>query len=159
MVLPAVHRRPGQLMNHPFPPLGWGKQTANEFDELFERMNHFLEAVGAEPTTGAWSPLADMHETDDSYVVEAELPGIEREDIDVEISNRELRISGEYKEREREGVLRHSTRRVGHFALQALLPAGVKADEVTASLSDGVLTVTVPKAQAAKAHHMEITQA
>lgn len=102
MVLPAVHRRPGQLMNHPFPPLGWGKQTANEFDELFERMNHFLEAVGAEPTTGAWSPLADMHETDDSYVVEAELPGIEREDIDVEISNRELRISGEYKERERE---------------------------------------------------------
>ncbi|MDF0376559.1 Hsp20/alpha crystallin family protein [[Kitasatospora] papulosa] len=157
MVLPVVHRRPGQLMDRPFPALGWGKSAATEFDELFERMNRFLEAAGAEPVTGAWSPLADMHETDNSYVVEAELPGIEREDIDVEISDRELRISGEYKECEREGVLRHSTRRTGHFAFQALLPADVKADEVTASLSDGVLTVTVPKAQKAKAHHVEIT--
>lgn len=159
MALPVVHRRPGRLMERPFPSLGWGEPTAAEFDDLFERMSRFLGAVGAEPSAGAWSPLADLHETDDAYVVEAELPGIAREDIDVEISDRELRITGEHKECEREGALRHSTRRAGHFEYRALLPADLKADGVTAALSDGILTVTVPKAQAAKPHHVEITQA
>ncbi|MER6102888.1 Hsp20/alpha crystallin family protein [Streptomyces sp. NPDC001832] len=91
-------------------------------------------------------------------MVEAELPGIEREDIDVEISDRELRITGEYKECEREGVLRHSTRRAGHFVYRALLPADLKAEKVAAALSDRILTVTVLKAQAAKPHHVEIAQ-
>lgn len=97
---------------------------------------------------GAFSPMADLRETDDAYMVEAELPGIKREDIDVEISERELRISGEYKEREPEGVLRRSTRRTGSCEYRALLPAALKADELRATLTDGVLTVTVPKAQA-----------
>ncbi|MGW2512239.1 Hsp20 family protein [Streptomyces scopuliridis] len=153
-----VHRRAGRLTERPF-PLGWGEPTAAEFGDLFERMNRLVEAVGTESSAGAWSPLADLHETDDAYVVEAELPGIEREDIDVEISHQELRITGEYKEREREGVLRHSTRRAGHFEYRALLPGDLKAEEVTAALSDGVLAVTVPKAQATKPHHVEITQA
>ncbi|MGW0962173.1 Hsp20/alpha crystallin family protein [Streptomyces gelaticus] len=158
MGFPVVHRRPGRLMERSFPSLGWGEPTAR-VDDLLEQMNRFLGAVGTEPSAGAWSPLADLHETDDAYVVEAELPGIERQDIDVEISDRELCITGEYKECEREGVLRHSTRRTGHFEYRAVLRADLKAEEVTATLSDGVLTVTVPKAQAAKPHHVEIAQA
>ncbi|WP_239472422.1 Hsp20/alpha crystallin family protein [Streptomyces sp. NEAU-S7GS2] len=71
-------------------------------------MNRFLEAASTAPAVGAFSPLADLQETDDAYVVEAEVPGIRREDIDVEISERELCISGEYKERARQGVLRRS---------------------------------------------------
>ncbi|MFD7973710.1 Hsp20/alpha crystallin family protein [Streptomyces clavifer] len=121
-------------------------------------MNSFLEAVGTEPSDWAWSPLADLHETDNAYVLEAELPGIEREDIEIEVSDRELRIAGKHKEREREGVLRHSTRRTGHFECRAQLPTDLKAEEVTAALSDGVLTVTVPKAQAAKPHRVEIAE-
>ncbi|WP_405985717.1 Hsp20/alpha crystallin family protein [Streptomyces sp. NBC_00872] len=132
--------------------------TAAEFAALFERMNRFVETVGTDSSAGTWSPLADLHESDDAYMVEAELPGIEREDIDVEIGNRELHIAGEYKEREREGVLRHNTRRTGYFECRALLPADLKTKGVTAGLSDGVLTVTVPKAQAAKPHHVEITK-
>ncbi|GHE49348.1 Hsp20/alpha crystallin family protein [Streptomyces capitiformicae] len=158
MTLP-VHRRPGQLLERPFHALGWGEPIAAEFDDLFERMNRFLEAASTAPAVRAFSPLADLHENDDAYVVEAELPGIKREDIDVEISERELCITGEYKEREREGVMRRSTRRTGRFEYRALLPAGVKADEITATLADGVLTVTVPKAQAAKPKHIEVTQA
>ncbi|MFJ3921576.1 Hsp20/alpha crystallin family protein [Streptomyces sp. NPDC090022] len=153
MTLP-VHRRPGRLLERTFPALGWGEPMAAEFDELFERMNRLLESAAP---AGAWVPLADMHEKDDAYVVEAELPGIKREDIDVEISERELHITGEYKEREREGVLRRGTRRSGHFEYRALLPADVKAEEVTATLADGVLTVAVPKAEAAKPRHIEIT--
>lgn len=158
MTLP-VHRRPGQLLERPFHALGWGEPIAAEFDDLFERMNRFLEAASTAPAVRAFSPLADLHESDDAYVVEAELPGIKREDIDVEISERELCVTGEYKEREREGVMRRSTRRTGRFEYRALLPAGVKADEITATLADGVLTVTVSKAQAAKPKHIEVTQA
>ncbi|WP_424862842.1 Hsp20/alpha crystallin family protein [Streptomyces sp. MMS24-I29] len=97
--------------------------------------------------------MADLHEMDDTYVVEAELPGITREDIYIEGSERKLCITGKYKEYEREGVLRRSTRRTGRFEYRALLPADVGAEEITATLADGVLTVTVPKAQAAKPHH------
>ncbi|MFF8996146.1 Hsp20/alpha crystallin family protein [Streptomyces sp. NPDC014983] len=158
MTLP-VHHRPGRLLERPFPALSWGEPISAEFDDLFERMNRFLQAASTAPAVGVWSPLADLHETDDAYAIEAELPGIKREDIDVEVSERELCITGEYKECDREGVLRRSTRRTGRFEYRALLPADVKADEITATLADGVLTVTVPKAQAAKPHHIEITQA
>ncbi|MEV0181719.1 Hsp20/alpha crystallin family protein [Streptomyces sp. NPDC050625] len=90
------------------------------------------------------------------YKVECEVPGIKREDIDVEVSGRELHITGELKEREREGVLRRTTRRTGRFEYRVLLPADVKAEDVHAALADGILTVTVPKAHAAKPHHIKI---
>ncbi|MCX4458949.1 Hsp20/alpha crystallin family protein [Streptomyces sp. NBC_01340] len=158
MTLP-VHHRPGRLLEHPFSSLGWGEPIAAEFDDLFERMNRFLEAASTAPAVGSFSPLADLKETDNAYAVEVELPGIKREDIEVEINERELLITGEYKAREHEGVLRRSTRRTGRFEYRALLPTDVKTDEIKATLADGVLTVMVPKAQAAKPRHIEITQA
>lgn len=143
-------------MERAFPSMGLSEPIAAEFDDLFERMTHLLES--AAPAAGVWAPLADMHETDTAYVIEAELPGIKREDIDVEINERELRITGEYKEREREGVLRRGTRRTGRFEYRVLLPTDVKAEGVEATLADGLLTVTIPKAQAAKPRHIEISQ-
>ncbi|OLZ73399.1 heat-shock protein Hsp20 [Streptomyces sp. IMTB 2501] len=156
MTLPVRHR-PGSLLERRFPGFGWGEPVAAEFDELFQRMTQLLEGTAA-PGELAWSPAADMRETDDAYVIEADLPGIRRDDIDIEMSERGLRITGEYKEREREGVLRRSTRRTGRFEYQALLPADVRAEEVSATLHEGVLTVTVPKAQATKPRHIEITE-
>jgi HSP20 family protein len=157
MTLPVRHR-PGTLLERAFP---WQEPLATEFDNLFDRMNRLLEAAGpAGPRwaeTVAWAPLADLRETDEAYAVECELPGIKREDIDVEVGERELRITGEYEEREREGVLRRATRRTGRFEYRALLPADVKSEDVSASLTDGVLTVTIPKIQAAKPRHIEIT--
>ncbi|MGW2650067.1 Hsp20/alpha crystallin family protein [Streptomyces sp. NPDC001393] len=158
MTLPVRHR-PGSLLERSFPGFRWGEPIAAEFEDLFERMNRLLEgATTAGPAALAWSPAADMCETDNAYVIEAELPGIKRDDINIEMSERELRITGEYKEREREGVLRRSTRRTGSFEYQALLPADVRAEKVSATLHDGVLTVTVPKAQATKPRHIEITE-
>ncbi|MBM9438414.1 Hsp20/alpha crystallin family protein [Actinacidiphila bryophytorum] len=158
MTLP-VHHRPGRSPERPFPAAAWSDPLTVEFDELFERMNRLLESTGGLPSpAGTWSPSADVYEKDDAYVVEAELPGITREDINVEFSERELRVIGEYKEREREGVLRRSTRRTGHFEYRAVLPTDVKADGITASLTDGVLTVTAPKAEATKPQHIEITE-
>jgi HSP20 family protein len=126
-------------------------------DDLFQRMTQLLETSAPSWTeTMAWAPMADLHETDEAYELECELPGIKRDDIDVEVSERELRITGELKERERKGVTRRATRRTGRFEYHALLPTEVKAEDVRASLADGVLTVTIPKTQAAKPLHIEI---
>lgn len=159
MNMPSRYR-PGSMLERAFPAMNWGSTIASEFDDLYSRMGQLLETAGTLPAAGSegnWAPLADIHETDDAYVVEAELPGVKREDIDVEIGNRDLSITGEYRQCEREGVLRRTTRRTGRFEYRTLLPADVKTDAVTANLTDGVLTVTVPKVQAAKPQHIEIT--
>ncbi|MFF4948416.1 Hsp20/alpha crystallin family protein [Streptomyces chattanoogensis] len=155
MTLPIRHRH-GGMTERGFP---WRDPMSADFEELFERMNEFLGAAAATPSmtrTMPWSPPADMHETDEAYVVECELPGIRREEIDVEVSESELSISGELKEREREGVLRRRGRPTGRFEYRVMLPTNVKADDVHASLSEGVLTVTIPKAQGTKSRHIEI---
>jgi HSP20 family protein len=103
------------------------------------------------------SPLADVEETDDAYVVEIDLPGVKRDDIDIQLNDRQLTVSGEIKEKERAGVIRRRTRRVGHFHYAVTLPADVDADEVNARLDDGVLTVRVPKSEQAKPRRIEIT--
>ncbi|MFE6684934.1 Hsp20/alpha crystallin family protein [Streptomyces sp. NPDC057743] len=154
MNLPSRHQR-GSLWER---GTGWPRPMA-EFQELFDRMNHFLESAAfTSPLaeTPAFAPPADLHETDEAYVVECELPGIRREGIDVEVGEHEVSISGELKECERPGVLRHRGRPTGRFEYRALLPVDVRSDDVTASLTDGVLTVTIPKAQAAKPRHVEI---
>ncbi|MFD0546387.1 Hsp20/alpha crystallin family protein [Streptomyces mexicanus] len=105
----------------------------------------------------AWSPLADLSETDDAYLVEVEVPGVKREDLDIEMTERELTITGEFKERERTGMLRRSTRRRGRFEYRAALPGDISPENVEATLDNGVLTVKVPKAEATKSRRIEIT--
>jgi HSP20 family protein len=139
---------------------GWTRGPLAEFDDLFDRMSSLLESTvgGFAPTAErvAWAPLADLSETEDAYVIQAELPGIRREDVDVEVGEREMSISGEYKETVRQGTLRHSTRRTGRFEYRTALPGPVNAEQVTAQLADGVLTVRVPKAEGARVRHIEI---
>ena len=100
------------------------------------------EAVG-------WSPPVDIEEQDDAYVIEAELPGVQKDDVNIELQSNELMVTGEIKEREREGILRKRTRRIGRFEYRVRLPEQVDSDNVEAKLNDGVLTVRVPKVQRA----------
>jgi HSP20 family protein len=99
---------------------------------------------------GAWRPAADVEETDEAYLVELELPGVKREDVTVEFGGGELSVTGEVKKKERIGFLRTRTRPVGHFDYRVQLPAEVQEDQVSASLSDGVLIVRVPKTEKAR---------
>ncbi|PLW72742.1 Hsp20 family protein [Streptomyces sp. SCUT-3] len=158
MTLPVRRHRAGTTGELGIP--AWTRDPLAEFEDLFNRMSRLFEsAVGSAPMAemAAWAPLADMTETDDAYLIEADLPGVARDDIDISMGGRELVIAGELKERERTGVLRRGTRRAGRFEYRALLPADVKADDVHAALNDGVLTVTVPKAEKSKPRHIEIT--
>ena len=139
--------------------------ASREFEDMYDRMGQLMNmAFGslgpAVLTDMPWVPLADLSETDDAYVVRAELPGVHKDQVNIRLQDRELVISGEVAEPEDGNGHRrrhHSSRRTGQFELRTYLPGDVNADAVTAQLSDGVLTVTVPKAEAAKPRKIEIT--
>jgi HSP20 family protein len=143
-------------------PERWQPEPLSEFEQVTERMRRMLEQTFGGfgwPSTGeaaAWSPLVDIEETDDAYVVEAELPGVRREDVNIELVGSELSITGEIKERERKGALRRQTRRTGRFDYRVGLPDHVDGENIEASLSDGVLTVRAPKSERAQRRKIEV---
>jgi HSP20 family protein len=102
-----------------------------------------------------WAPLAELRESDDAYVVNVELPGVQKDQIDIQVQDRELIISGEITDTGN-GRRHRSSRRTGRFEYRTYLPGDIKADQVSATLSDGVLNVTVPKSEAAKPRHIEV---
>jgi HSP20 family protein len=131
-----------------------------EFQDLYERMGRLWQSAvpgGGGLAGEAWAPLADLEETDDAYLLEVDLPGVKKDDITVELNAGELVVHGEIKEKERTGVLRHRTRRTGQFDYRVMLPQDTDEEHVSAELTDGVLTVKVPKAEKAKSRRIEIT--
>ena len=81
-----------------------------------------------------------MVATDSAYVIEIELPGVRRGDVDVELNGNDLVVTGELKAREREGLFCHRSRRVGHFEYRVTLPGYLRDGDIEASLAYGVLT-------------------
>ena len=132
---------------------GW--DPLRELDELAERVNSLWKAgLGR---LDSWSPLADVEEGEDAYTVEIELPGVQRDDVDVQLVDRVLTVAGEAKEKERTGILHRRTRRVGQFHYAVTLPGDVDADNVSARLNDGVLSIRVPKSAEAKPRRIAIS--
>lgn len=137
-----------------------------EIDTMMEGMRQVLDQAFTGVTRwpvvrygDMWSPDVDIEETDDAYVLEAELPGVDRKDVNVELVGNELTISGDVKEKNREGVVRRSTRRSGHFSYTVTLPEQVKPDEVDAQLREGILKVRVPKSERAQRRKIELKPA
>jgi HSP20 family protein len=133
----------------------------SELGQLNERMRRMLDQTfgGMLGEPAGWIPAVDIEELEDAYVVEAELPGVNREDVNIEVSGNELTISGETKEREREGIVRRRMRRVGQFEYRVVLPGEVNPEGVDAKLNNGVLNVRIPKAVGAKRRHSEVKSA
>ncbi len=103
-----------------------------------------------------FTPLADIEETDTGWTIEVELPGVKKKDIDVEARGRTIVISGERKEKEREGVLRQRRRVSGSFRYEVTVGGDIDAEAVSATLADGELTVEVPKAVHDQAHKVKV---
>jgi HSP20 family protein len=123
----------------------WGAPVRSLFDDFWPA------------SVSDFSPGWDLHETDEAFVLELDLPGVDKKDITIDVSGRRVSIRGVKTATEHEGVMRHTTRTTGTFSYEAVLPVAVDDASVTASLADGVLTVTMPKAPAAKATHVTIT--
>jgi HSP20 family protein len=99
-----------------------------------------------------WSPALDIHEDTEKVTVRLEAAGLKKEDFDLSLHDDNLTISGERRNETaaREGESFRSERFFGRFSRTITLPSQVKADAVTATYTDGVLTVTLPKAEEAK---------
>jgi len=123
------------------------------FEESFLRPGWF----GSWETGTGVLPV-DVYETDDQVVVKAAVPGVKPEDIDVTLTGDVLTIKGEFKteeKSEKRNYLRQE-RRYGSFCRQLTVPAGVNADKVKATFEHGVLTLEMPKAEAAKAKSIKV---
>lgn len=117
-----------------------------------------LQRLFESPLTD-WAPALDVYEDKDNFVVNTELPGLKREDIDVSLQDGVLVISGERKTEEKrtEDEIRRQERFYGKFQRILTLPAPVAADKVKAQYKDGVLTITVPKAEEAKPRKIDVS--
>lgn len=137
---------------------------ARELVSLRDAMNRLFEESFLWPGFSMFGespsvvlPL-DMYETDDHLVVKASVPGLKPEDIEVTLTGDLLTIKGEFKSEEKtekRNYLRQE-RRYGSFCRQVGLPAGVNADKAKATFENGVLTLELPKTEAAKAKTIKI---
>jgi len=130
-----------------------------EFDQLQAQMGELLESALSVPGADAlpWTPAVDIEETDDAWVIEAELPGVDKKDVDIQMHESEVVVRGEIKERERKGVLRRRTRRVGEFEFRVTLPGQTDPEKIDAKLDGGVLTINIPKPPQEQPRHVEIS--
>lgn len=107
------------------------------------------------------NPKVDIQEDEHAVYVKAEVPGLEEKNINVELKDNVLTISGEKKEEKSEEDksrnYRYSERRFGSFCRTVVLPEGIKADAVTAHYKNGVLEIELPKSEAAKPKKIEVS--
>ena len=163
MALPATRRTEGQRARQPGTMMARRGDPYREMEDFYDRLGRMWQTFFVEPDLAGqggrpspWSTLADIEETEDAFVVEIDLPGVKADDIHLELRENELHISGEYKDRERVGVLRRQTRKVGEFEYVVSLPGEVDPDKVDATLHDGVLAVQLGKATTARPRKIEI---
>lgn len=143
--------RPGSQAAGRWDPFG-------EFEDLYQAMGQLMDRA----FDGLWqpsgqAPAADLTETGDAYVAEVELPGVRKDDIRVELAGQELVVGGEYRDTGTDGRALRRARRTGVFEFRVMLPGRADPDKITAALADGVLTVTVPKAETDKPRRIAIT--
>jgi HSP20 family protein len=129
-------------------------EVSRVFDEVFARAN-----PGYASNDG-FTPALDVEETADAFVVSADLPGMSKNDVKVNIVDDVLTIRGERKRAREHGTSESSFRRVervyGAFERRLVLDAPVRADKIKATYRDGVLEIHVPKADEARVHEIEV---
>ena len=140
----------------------------NPFREMENMLERYTQAtgrgidtndIGADLGFAKWAPTVDIEESDDSYLIRADVPGVDKKDIDVRLDNGVLSITGEKKvEKETgKGSKQHRTERYcGSFSRRFTLPTTIKSDKVDASYKNGVLSLKIPKAEEAKPKAIEI---
>ena len=131
----------------------------DEIDRLFEAplsLSGFGE--GLQPFMSGWSPALDVAEDKDNLYVKAEIPGMKKEDIEISLHDGVLTLSGERKEEKKlqEGNIHRSERFVGRFQRSLTLQTPVEGDKVKAVYQDGILTITLPKAESAKPKQIQV---
>jgi HSP20 family protein len=140
--------------------------SSRELSSLQAEVNRLFQSFFDTPLTGAvgngvrrWHPAMDLVETEDHFVLRADLPGLSEDDVKVEVEDNVLTISGErrHEDEVKKGGYYRIERATGAFARTLTLPDGVDADAVEASFDKGVLEVRIPKPEERKPRRVAIT--
>jgi HSP20 family protein len=135
-----------------------------ELDEIERRMEQLFGTSMMAPLRGtqtegiSWMPSLDLYETEDKFVVKAEIPGVPQEDISVSISDHMLTIEGERKEEKesKEGKSLRVERVYGKFIRSMELPSNVDTSKIQANYTNGILELSLPKTAESKAKTIQI---
>jgi HSP20 family protein len=131
----------------------------NSFGDMNRLLDSFFGSTqGQQGISRRWVPAMDLVEVGDALVLKADLPGLRREDVSIEVKDGVLTISGERKDEHEEkadGYYRVE-RTFGSFSRTLTLPKGIEAEGIAADFADGVLEVKIPKPEERKPHRIEI---
>jgi HSP20 family protein len=138
-------------------PLGEVDSFKREMDRMFD--NFFGSGTETSESSLTWYPSVDIKETKDEFVMMAEVPGMSKDDIKINISENTLTIKGEKKEEKKEDDHNYHRveRRYGTFQRSFTLPTQIQGSKVKAAYKDGVLTITMPKKEEVKPKEIPIT--
>lgn len=154
----ALSRR----MSRALQPLFRGDPFTLLQQEMNDLLSRFQTDWNGEPAAAVTIPPIDLSESDDAIEVRLDVPGFKPEEIDIEVAGNTLRVSGEHKaekkeDKEEKGWTYHRLeRRTGAFARVVALPVAVQEDKAAAECKDGVLTITLPKTEAAKTRKVTV---
>ncbi len=133
-----------------------GGPAAPTFDDFVERFFYGWPSFESGSRT-AWTPRTDIYETEDAFVVDIEAPGVPKDQVKVEVKNGQLTVSGERRlERKAEKESYRLERHYGAFERTFTLGETVDAEKITAAYKDGVLTLTLPKAEKARPREIAV---
>jgi HSP20 family protein len=137
--------------------------SSREVDSLQSEVNRLFDTFfGGQPANNSglrrWVPAMDLVETDDHLVLKADLPGLDKDDVNIEVKDGTLTVSGERKteHEERTDGFYRVERAFGTFSRSMSLPQRIDAERISASFDRGVLEVRIPKPEERKPHRVEI---
>jgi HSP20 family protein len=130
----------------------------NRINRMFDDPFFSLGRLSDEDSLGMWNPAVDLYEKDDQFIIKAELPGVNKDDIKVDLKDRVLTLSGErtYENEVKEENYYRRERSYGKFQRAFTLPADVDSEKIKAEFKDGVLQIEVPKPEDRKAKQVTV---
>lgn len=144
-----------------FSPRSDLRNLQREVDRVFDSFFRPKRESDEDSTSAMWSPRVDLAETDDAYHIHVDVPGMRKEDIDISFQNGELTVSGERRAETSETDEKRNYMRVersyGRFYRSFALPNTVDIDKIEANYENGVLNISVPKAEEQKPRRIEVS--
>jgi HSP20 family protein len=136
-------------------------QMREEMDRLFSQFFRRGDGEDATWAQGTWAPAVDIFETDDAFMLKAELPGLSKDDVNIEVHDNRLIIRGERKRESeaKEDQYHRLERMYGRFERVFWLPTTVDAEHIQATFTNGVLELRLPKSAAARSKQIQISEA
>ncbi len=120
---------------------------ATELDALRRQMDRVMQNLSQETpfVVPEWNPAVELADADDHLILKAQLPGINKDNIDVNVTRNSVTISGEYQQQADQHKIYGSEFQYGKFSRTIRLPVGIQQDKVEADYTDGILTLHLPK--------------